>query len=75
MVVTAGFSTGNLGSIFPPGIPIGHITQATVEAQQASQRVHLAPFADLRDMDAGGLGPVDCKRPPAACADRLRERL
>jgi rod shape-determining protein MreC len=51
MVVTAGFSTGNLGSIFPPGIPIGHITHATVEEQQAYQRVHLAPFADLRDMD------------------------
>ncbi len=51
MVVTAGFSTGDLGSIFPPGIPIGHITKATVEEQQAYQRVHLAPFADLRDMD------------------------
>ncbi len=51
MVVTAGFSTGNLGSIFPPGIPIGHITRATVEEQQAYQRVHLSPFADLRDMD------------------------
>ena len=51
MVVTAGFSTGDLGSIFPPGIPIGHITRATVEEQQAYQRVHLEPFADLRDMD------------------------
>jgi rod shape-determining protein MreC len=51
MVVTAGFSTGDLGSIFPPGIPIGHITRATVEEQQAYQRVHLAPFADLRSMD------------------------
>jgi rod shape-determining protein MreC len=51
MVVTAGFSTGDLGSIFPPGIPIGKITQATVEEQQAYQRVHLSPFADLRDMD------------------------
>ena len=51
MVVTAGFSTGDLGSIFPPGIPIGQITRATVEEQQAYQRVHLAPFADLRDMD------------------------
>jgi rod shape-determining protein MreC len=50
MVVTAGFSTGNLGSIFPPGIPIGQITRATVEEQQAYQRVHLEPFADLRDM-------------------------
>jgi rod shape-determining protein MreC len=51
MVVTAGFSTGDLGSIFPPGIPIGQITQATVEEQQAYQRVHLEPFADLRDMN------------------------
>jgi rod shape-determining protein MreC len=50
MVVTAGFSTGNLGSIFPPGIPIGQITKASVEEQQAYQRVHLEPFADLRDM-------------------------
>ncbi len=51
MVVTAGFSTGDLGSIFPPGIPIGEITQASVEEQQAYQRVHLEPFADLRDMN------------------------
>jgi rod shape-determining protein MreC len=51
MVLTAGFSTGDLGSIFPPGIPIGKITKATVEEQQAYQRVHLSPFADLRDMD------------------------
>jgi rod shape-determining protein MreC len=50
MVVTAGFSTGDLGSIFPPGIPIGEITKATVEEQQAYQRVHLEAFADLRDM-------------------------
>jgi rod shape-determining protein MreC len=51
MVVTAGFSTGDLGSIFPPGIPIGKITRASVEERQAYQRVHLTPFADLRDMD------------------------
>src|SRR4029079_5641931 len=41
MVVTAGFSTGDLGSIFPPGIPIGKITRASVEEQQAYQRVHM----------------------------------
>jgi rod shape-determining protein MreC len=51
MVVTAGFSTGDLGSIFPPGIPIGKITNASVEEQPAYQRVHLQPFADLRDMN------------------------
>jgi rod shape-determining protein MreC len=51
MVVTAGFSTGDLGSIFPPGIPIGRITDSSLEEQQAYQRVHLSAFADLRDMD------------------------
>jgi rod shape-determining protein MreC len=51
MVVTAGFSTGDLGSIFPPGIPIGEITDTSLEEQQAYQRAHLSAFADLRDMD------------------------
>jgi rod shape-determining protein MreC len=51
MVVTAGFSTGNLGSVFPPGIPIGQITNSSLEEQQAYGRVHLSAFADLRDMD------------------------
>lgn len=51
LVVTAGFSTGDLGSIFPPGIPIGKVTESTLEEQQAYQRIHLRAFADLRDMD------------------------
>lgn len=51
MVVTAGFAEGDLSSIFPPGIPIGEITESTLEEQQAYQRVHLEAFADLRDMD------------------------
>jgi rod shape-determining protein MreC len=51
MVVTAGFSTGDLGSLFPPGIPIGKISESSLEEQQAYQRVHLRAFADLRDMD------------------------
>ena len=51
MVVTAGFSTGDLGSIFPPGDPDREDHPASVEEQQAYQRVHLSPFADLRDMD------------------------
>jgi rod shape-determining protein MreC len=50
MVVTAGFSTGDLGSIFPPGIPIGEVTESSLEEQQAYQRVHLRAFADLQDM-------------------------
>jgi rod shape-determining protein MreC len=51
MVVTAGFSAGDLGSVFPPGIPIGEVTESSLEEQQAYQRVHLRPYADLRDME------------------------
>ncbi len=63
MVVTAGFSVGDLSSLFPPGIPIGEVTGSSLEEQQAYQRVHLRAFADLRDMefvqalvDAGNAG-------------------
>jgi rod shape-determining protein MreC len=51
MVVTAGFTIGSLSSVFPPGVPIGKITDASLEEQQAYQRVHLRAFADLRNMD------------------------
>jgi rod shape-determining protein MreC len=50
-VVTAGFSAGAVGSLFPAGIPIGQVTQATPEEVQANQRVHIKPFADLRNME------------------------
>lgn len=51
MVVTAGFASGSLDSLFPPGIPIGEVTDASLEEQQAYQRVHLRAFADLREME------------------------
>lgn len=49
-VITAGFASGSLDSLFPPGIPIGRVTDSSLEEQQAYQRVHLRAFADLRDM-------------------------
>jgi len=51
IVVTAGFTSGSLDSLFPPGIPIGKVTDSSLEEQQAYQRVHLRAFADLRDME------------------------
>jgi rod shape-determining protein MreC len=50
-VVTAGFSSGSLDSLFPPGIPIGEVSQASLAEQEAYQRVHVRPYADLRDME------------------------
>jgi rod shape-determining protein MreC len=51
IVVTAGFASGSLDSLFPPGIPIGKVTDSSLEEQQAYQRIHLSAFADLRDME------------------------
>lgn len=50
-VVTAGFSMGGLDSLFPPGIPIGEVSQSSLAEQEAYQRVHVRPYADLRDME------------------------
>lgn len=51
MVVTAGFASEALDSLFPPGIPIGNVTDSSLEEQQAYQRVDVSPYADLRDME------------------------
>lgn len=50
-VVTAGWRTGELSSLFPHGLAIGTVTRATISEQEASQQVHVRPFADLRDLD------------------------
>jgi rod shape-determining protein MreC len=51
IVVTAGWSNGTISSAFPPGIPIGKVSDATIGEQQTYQRVHVQPFADLRGLD------------------------
>ncbi len=50
-VVTAGWRSGELASLFPPNIPIGEITTASILEQEAQQQVHVRPFADLRNLD------------------------
>lgn len=50
-VVTSGWRVGDIGSYFPQGLPVGEVTRASVEEQEASQRVHLRPYADLPDLD------------------------
>ncbi len=51
MVVTAGWSTDRLGSVFPYGIEIGTVTEATLDEQETYQRVHVKPFVDMRDVE------------------------
>ena len=63
MVVTAGWSNGAISSAFPPGIPIGEVSDATVGEQETYQRVHLQPFADLRNLDLVQVATGGPKRP------------
>lgn len=47
-IITAGWRSGDLESLFPRGIPVGRVTDASVEERETYQRVHIEPFADLR---------------------------
>lgn len=50
-VVTAGWRARDLASLFPPGLLIGEVTEASILEQEASQQVHLRPFADIANLD------------------------
>ncbi|MEK6250511.1 MAG: rod shape-determining protein MreC [Actinomycetota bacterium] len=50
-VVTSGWKARGLSSLYPYGIPLGRVTRATVAEQEASQQVHVRPFADLRELE------------------------
>jgi rod shape-determining protein MreC len=52
-VATAGWSNTATGisSAYPPGIPIGRVSETEAGQQGQLQRVHVEPFADLRNLD------------------------
>ena len=50
-VVTSGWKARGLSSLYPYGIPLGRVTQASVAEQEASQQVHVRPYADLRGLE------------------------
>ena len=50
-VVTSGFASDRVQSIFPPGIAIGRVTKVDPQETEQFQRVHLKPFADIREVD------------------------
>lgn len=50
-VVTSGWRAQGLASLFPPGLPVGEVTTASIVEQEASQQVHLRPYADLANLD------------------------
>jgi len=50
-VVTSGWRAQGLASLFPPGLPVGEVTHASIVEQKASEEVELRPYADLADLD------------------------
>jgi rod shape-determining protein MreC len=50
-VVTSGWEAEGLASHFPASIPIGEVTRASILEQEASQQVHVRPYANLADLD------------------------
>jgi rod shape-determining protein MreC len=51
VVVTGGFRTTRLESLYPPNIAIGRVTEADAEELANDQQVHVAPIANLRHLD------------------------
>jgi rod shape-determining protein MreC len=50
-VVTSGFTSSKLDSLFPRSIPIGRVTKVEPGELEQYSRVHIQPYADLRRMD------------------------
>jgi rod shape-determining protein MreC len=50
-VVTAGFKSGPLDSLFPAGIPIGQVSSANQDTLINSGQVTVTPLADIRHFD------------------------
>lgn len=52
ILATAGWSdtTSGISSAYPPGIPIGRVSEAEAGQQGQLQQVHIEPFADLRNL-------------------------
>jgi rod shape-determining protein MreC len=51
ILITAGWSNGAVSSAYPPGIPIGSVTEAEAGEQEEFQRIHVTAYADLRDIE------------------------
>ena len=51
-VVTAGFKYGPLQSLYPPGIPIGQVSNANYNNLENNGQVQVTPVVDLRHLDS-----------------------
>jgi rod shape-determining protein MreC len=51
VVITSGFKSAELQSLFPRGIAIGKVGSVNQDQLQVYQRVRVHPYAELRDID------------------------
>jgi rod shape-determining protein MreC len=51
ILVTAGWSNSVISSAYPPEIPIGRVSEADSGELEEFQRIHVTPFANLRELD------------------------
>jgi rod shape-determining protein MreC len=51
-VVTTGFTYGTLQSLYPPGLPIGQVSNANQNDLMSNGQVQVNPAVDLRHLDA-----------------------
>jgi rod shape-determining protein MreC len=50
-VVTSGFTSGRLDSIYPRGIPVGEVTNVKSDDLELYRQVHVRPYVDFRRLD------------------------
>jgi rod shape-determining protein MreC len=51
VVVTSGFRSGRLESLYPRGVPIGTVKSVSPNEIETYQRVHVQPYADFHRID------------------------
>src|ERR687896_508529 len=51
LVITSGFTSSRLESLFQRGIPIGRVSKVDFDELENYQRVPVKPFADFRQLD------------------------
>ena len=49
-MVTAGWRGEGIEARFPPNIPVGEVTKASLIVQEAQEQVNVRPYADLRNL-------------------------
>jgi rod shape-determining protein MreC len=50
-VVTSGWRSDGLSSLYPPNLPVGEVKRAPIDEREAIQTVEMSPFPDLRNLD------------------------